>query len=90
MKLEIGKDYKTLSQENQILKIEKEKLLKKYENKLIDLKSFIRELLNSVDRLLKSSTMRNTEDNYAFNRVEKDRKLLEEALVKFLCATLKY
>ena len=81
--IEKTKDPNSLMQENRTLKVEKEQLLNKYENKLIDLKGFIRALLNSVDKLLTSPTIRSIDNSLAISLLEKDRKQLAEALVKY-------
>ena len=67
--------------EKESLKVEKELLLNKYESKLAELCSFVRSLLTSVDRLLRNSSANTLEESFAVNMLERDRKILAEALV---------
>lgn len=73
--------------DKETLKAEKDMLMNKYESKLTDICSFVRSLLSSVDRLLKNTTVKSLEENFAVSMLERDRKILSEALVRDIFAS---
>lgn len=67
--------------EREALKAEKETVLNKYEGKLSELHALIGSLLHSVDRLLRNMTCKSVDESYAVTMLERDRKMLADALV---------
>lgn len=69
-------------EENVNLRQEIDRITTRYQNKLGELNGLVRNMLTSVDRLVRNQSNSTFDASYSINMLDRDRKLLAEAMVK--------